>query len=194
MKTIDDIKYPNNPERMLAHPKIGPLFRAHAKKTLIEENIEFIRAIKRGRDPKSHYETFFSLNGTFALNISSDNRETANKLANAGNWTPSDWDDVYTEAETMVRNHLEQDSIPKFFSSAGFKSHHLENLRADIKLPKKLLDELGVTDKAAVTDMLALFKSDRNAGEKAARTLVKKKKTRLSSKEVISKVKKFFKF
>lgn len=192
MPTIDGIKYSQKAEKILSDSSLGPVFRAFARKKLIDENTQFLDDTRSGRDPKKHYEVYFSPNGSKMLNISGGPRNKAIELAGREDWTSPEWEDVYGDSRDEIIRLVEGEHTSKFYASDLFKAHHLDNLRSQIKVPKALLDELGVRDKDAVEDMLVLFKSDKKAGEKAAAVLVSRKKTRLNTKQVVSAVKKFF--
>jgi hypothetical protein len=194
VKTVDKIKYPDDLDKILLDADLGPIFREYVKKNQLSENLSFLDAAAKSRNNKVLYEKFIANGSRNWLNIPSDMREEANELAKTGDWKHKGWKKLIDRIDTYIFN-LVDDNIPAFFRHELFKDFHTENLRSKIKLPDSKLEELGVDkkNKKEVVDLMALFVADKNAGGRAVVTLAKKKKTRLSPKDFLVKIKKLAK-
>ena len=117
----------------------------------------------------------------------------AEELGEAKNWKSPEWKGLLDDCRGEINSLLDSNFGHMFYGSEEFKTYHARVLRKAIKIPAKLRQELAMDDDELLAETVALFMSDKVKGTKAARTLVQKKKTSRSPKEIAKAIGRFFK-
>lgn len=193
MPKIDNIVYPHGDEELLKNKELGIMYRVFLKKRAAAENFMFLDVCVKKMDPKKQYAVYFDDNGKFSVNLATKEKQLAKQLAEAGDWKNRAWKSIYDTSRRVCNEHLVQNFADDFYKSPAFKAYHAEALRRAIRIPKAFKDQVGVKDDKVLVDTVVLFMTDKNAGQKAAKSLASKKKITCSPAEFGKSVAKFFK-
>ena len=193
MESIDGIKYPDADEDLLKDRKLGDMYRKFLKGQMADENSDFIDAVRKKYDPKKQYPLYLKKGARKQINVGYKLLNKAEELGEAKNWKSPEWKGLLDDCRREINSLLDSNFGHMFYASEEFKTYHARVLRKAIKIPAKLRQELAMDDDELLAETVALFMSDKVKGTKAARTLVQKKKTSRSPKEIAKAIGRFFK-
>lgn len=197
-RKISGIVYPNVPKAILQHSDLKSLFRAFAKRTLVDENITFTEAVEKRYDPKMLYKGFISSDAQLQINISSGVKSRADALAKrAANdpeaWKDRAWRSVIEDALDEVDRLLETDAVPKFYDSKEFREYHEAAVRKKMPSIDKAAKLLGVKDAKTLGELAFLIRLDGPGSPKAkalSEKLIKQENLRMKADAMLDALKK----
>ncbi|NSX53698.1 hypothetical protein [Parasulfitobacter algicola] len=184
-RKIDGISYPDNVLDVLRSRAIGPAFRAFVKSRQADENIDFLDDSTK-LSPQEHFKLYFTENGAKSINITAPIREKANKLAKSLLWTnKAGWHDVYGTARREVIQLVQMNFLDEFFRTDYFLAQHEQNLMKKTKVPANLLKDIGVKNANELSEVITMFRSNKDNAIKAADKLAKNRGSRVDGKEIV---------
>lgn len=195
---ISGISYPTQPKALLQDSALKGLFRAFAKKAMVDENIAFIEAVETRYDPKVLYKAFISDDAKLQINIPGSIKQPADALAQRAAkdpevWKDRAWRDIFEAALDSVEALLSNDAVPKFYKSQEFRAHHEAALRKKMTGVDKAAKLLGVKDVKTLGELAFQMRLDGPTSPKAkalSEKLVKQENLRMKADAMLEALKK----
>lgn len=144
--TIGTQSYPEDVLKIMAHSKLGKLFRAFVKSRMAEENTNFIDEVNNSFDPKRLYPKFISPSSSTRINVSSGIRKQAQALAEAKDFKNKAWRKVIEQLVNEVDILLTNNYLDAFWKYKPFLEHHNKQATKKMGDPSKAAALLGIKD------------------------------------------------
>lgn len=176
---------PMDLDKIKKDAKLCAALMAHMKSGYTLENFLFYYA--KG-NPEGLYTKFLSPKSKQQVNLPSKIQKPADELAKKGDWKNKEWDKILKSARLDIKNLVQKDVLPRFYTSKEYKDYCAKEKMGD---PKKAAKLLGVSDIKLLTEaMEAAATGDSKKAESLLKNLAKKEKMKDDAKNLLKSLEK----
>ncbi|MBP1848608.1 hypothetical protein [Rhizobium halophytocola] len=192
MPKIGGKSYPDKISDILKDKDLLEAFEkwAHARQPLAENMMMFIQT---NMNIDRVYEHFLKVGAAHTVHtgLSNAQMDAFHKIAEDEDWKHKAWKALVAKLKAKFTKDLDQRFVPKFWTSAEFKTHHATQVETDIGSTSKVAKLLGVKDDDNLKNLMvaANMGSDRDM-KKYSEAVLKQAKSDEAAKTFVGRMKK----
>ncbi|MFL4472113.1 hypothetical protein ACERZ8_20345 [Tateyamaria armeniaca] len=157
MRRIGNIDYPNTFYTIVADPALAPVLHEYCQATKLDDNYEYLMAMRQPIDPRKMYRKFISYDGEYPVNVGHNARAIAKKLAEERDWNSPFWYSLFGSIQTELLSLLNAEHVSgKFWAHKVFLDHHVNVNQGNADDAYTVVDDPVVTGRALAARVLGL--------------------------------------